>query len=184
MKQPISLPKPRPWTAEDEATLFKMKSRNAHYSEIARELGRSRSSVAGRIDRYDPAELHEILAKLAVDQGVVFKTPQFKAVRVKKTQKVSSFKRQKAKVEPHIKQSSLPELNRFNIEGVIGIPLSEINNRTCRWPLGGSLDTTELYCGAPTADMRIRKPYCTAHMQLGYIIPPKVSGVPPLQQRP
>jgi len=177
-------PRPRPWSENDEATLFKMKSRNAHYSEIAHALGRTRSSVAGRLDRYNPEELHVILAKLADDPSISVEIPKINRKNAKIVQKPSQFRRQKTKIEPNIKVAVVPELNRFDVEGIIGIPLSEIGSRTCRWPLGGSLDAVELYCGAATADLRIRKPYCTAHMQLGYIIPPKVSGVAPLQHRP
>lgn len=47
--------------------------------------------------------------------------------------------------------------------------LMDLDNETCRWPLGDPRLHGFCYCGAPSADLAAGKPYCRDHSKLAYV---------------
>ena len=44
-----------------------------------------------------------------------------------------------------------------------GIPLLELTNNTCRWPMGDPLEDGFLFCGETAANLEEHRPYCPFH---------------------
>lgn len=41
--------------------------------------------------------------------------------------------------------------------------LMDLTNATCRWPVGEPTEPEFFFCGDPTADLTLRRPYCPEH---------------------
>jgi GcrA cell cycle regulator len=44
----------------------------------------------------------------------------------------------------------------------------ELENESCRWPVGMPNDLDFRFCGHPSADLTERRPYCKVHARLAY----------------
>jgi hypothetical protein len=54
---------------------------------------------------------------------------------------------------------------------VRGKRLLELDNNSCRWPLGNPGTARFMFCGAPEANLECGIPYCRRHMQRAYLRP-------------
>lgn len=65
----------------------------------------------------------------------------------------------------------LPEINPledFEITATQRRTLLELNNATCRWPVGDPGSPEFFFCGAPHADLAGGRPYCRLHGRRAY----------------
>ena len=49
----------------------------------------------------------------------------------------------------------------------IGVPIVELGNNACRWPVGRGDDGVHLFCAAPRENTRW--PYCASHNAVAYV---------------
>lgn len=55
----------------------------------------------------------------------------------------------------------------FSFAAQTGVTLLELNNTTCRWPIGEVGQPDFHFCGGP-AELDAGRPYCDAHSALAY----------------
>lgn len=56
-----------------------------------------------------------------------------------------------------------------NHDGAPGVGLLDLNNETCRWPLGDPLSSSFRFCGALEADLIEGRPYCPACAKRAFV---------------
>jgi len=87
-----------------------------------------------------------------------------KAPRVRKA--ASPPRRWLPKVEP----PTMPEeeIREAVVTDQFQCSIMELENVSCRYPIGEVGDLSFRYCGCPQADMSSRRPYCDAHARIAY----------------
>ncbi len=132
-------------------TLKSMWADGATGTEIAMAIpGASRSSVIGKARRL---KLQQRQARVAVRRP---RPPHESAIR------------KKARHTP-VKREAPPAVEPTGIEVIVDdipvIPLLELTEHTCKWPVGDPWDPGFGFCGAPSMEA---KPYCEFHSRRAY----------------
>lgn len=129
------------WTDERVALLKKLWVEGRTAAEIAKELGDvTRNAVIGKAHRL----------KLSNRISPIQQNP-------KKPVKANDDK-------PVQKASPVARVVRAPVN-VKGIPLTELKERMCRWPLGDPREADFKFCGCDTA---LGLPYCEDHARIAY----------------
>jgi GcrA cell cycle regulator len=155
------------WTEDNIATLKTMWGDGASASEIARVIGGvSRSAIIGKVHR------------LKLTQGR--KKPQAagapKAARPVAARPAAP--RQKppvvARVAAPKAQMPGPEIEEAPVvtvvDTIVGIPLLDLTDKTCRWPIGDPQQPGFAFCGAWPDKT---SPYCAMHHHRAVVITPR-----------
>lgn len=118
------------WSEQDDAVLRDAVAADKSGSDAAKLLGRSRNACIKRANKL----------------GLTFRgspQPHYPFVQKKRN--------------PHAPTTPPPVVVAIN---QVGIPLSELKNGTCKYPLWDGPDEPRLFCGAPCP---INEPYCATH---------------------
>ena len=158
------------WTDERVALLKKMWGDGKTAAEIAKELGEgvTRNAVIGKAHRLklsgraSPIQSAKKTVKAASEQTNVKTKSSVKATAPAPKKPNPATSKPKA-VSPAAQQSK-KELEAIKNKGK-RLPLSELTERMCRWPMGDPEDEDFGYCGCKS---EVGMSYCEEHMQLAY----------------
>lgn len=147
-----------PWTPDRVATLTQRWADGVSAAKLADELGVSRNAVIGKIGRL---KLPQRETKIGY-ANVGNRTPRERKERHLRVSKKNGAK--PVLVDeiffyppPGIEDLAIPTEQRKFIH--------QLNNHTCRWPVGNPGDLDFFYCGAePLKD----HPYCTDHCRRAF----------------
>jgi GcrA cell cycle regulator len=151
------------WPAAQTTLLTELWAKGETAVAIGGRLGLSRSAVLGKIFR-----LRLNTEKLANPNG------GGRRKMASRDNKSATAKNSHADESPARRRRSRRQALIANIPVYGGrpIPLLELTNKSCRWPLqrGG----TYLFCGALEADLEGGIPYCARHMRRAYCTAPAI----------
>lgn len=134
------------WTDDRIATLKRLWLAGASQANIAADFGVTRNAIAGKISR--------------------LKLTRAPSKRQPRKPRPQYPKKPKPEPEP------LPGIDRasnpwwVNASDRVGISLLDLRNDTCRWPKGAVGADGFHFCGVPTADLSVNRPYCREHTNL------------------
>ena len=148
------------WTEEMVEGLKQMWKQGLTTNEIAKNLGVSKNSIVGKVHRLNlTARPSPIKKKEDVVQKV---TPVETPVVEEPVEEVTPQKETKASVE----------VKKINIEKIPAsdacLKLTELDNHTCRWPIGDPREDNFCFCGKK---VRVGQTYCEEHSALAYVKP-------------
>ncbi len=139
------------WTDEMVEGLKKMWKQGLTTNEIAKNLGVSKNSIVGKVHRLNLTARPSPIKKKEDEPAVVESAPS-----VKKTAEAPT------------------ETKTLNVEKKIGssacLKLTELDNHTCRWPIGDPRDDNFCFCGKK---VRGGQTYCEEHSAVAYVKPNK-----------
>lgn len=160
------------WTDEMVDQLREMWKQGLTTGEIGKRLGVSKNSIVGKVHRLGlsgrpspikkkdeteaPAEKKEATENVAkTTKPKVEKAPAPKAPKVEKKAE------EKVEVEEKI-EISAPAPHHHNGK----TSLTDLDNHTCRWPIGDPKDENFHFCGRK---VRIGQTYCDEHANIAYV---------------
>jgi len=155
------------WTDERVSVLKKMWGDGKTAAEIAKELGEgvTRNAVIGKAHRLklsgraSPIQASKKTVKVAKEQSNA--KPRVKAKAVETLEK--------PKPAPKRAVTSVNAPSKQDVEIIKNkgqrLPLSELSERMCRWPIGDPKSAEFGFCGAHS---ETGLPYCPEHGQIAY----------------
>jgi GcrA cell cycle regulator len=160
------------WTDEMIEDLTTMWKEGLTTAEIAKKLGVSKNSIVGKVHRLNlPARPSPIKKKeddspeLALEPKPVKVTPA--------PAKVKPAVEKPVTVEKHVAEAPVPaSVPQPKVKKSNGLTLTELDNHTCRWPLGDPRDENFCFCGKK---VRAGQTYCEEHAAVAYVKPVKKS---------
>lgn len=166
------------WTDKMVEDLKVMWTQGLTTGEIGKRLGVSKNSIVGKVHRLqldarpspikkkeDPAALvqQEILVKSEEKVEEKVEEKAIKKVASPKAKKTSSAKKE------FIENVSRSEPKQTRIYGR-PVKLTDLDNHTCRWPVGDPKDDGFRFCGKK---VRVGSTYCEEHSAIAYVKPTK-----------
>ena len=154
------------WPADKIDRLRELHAMGQVYSLIAAHLGVSHSAVAGKIKRLGLASASPVLrvprkpkaAAPPVTRGVnTYGGMATKLAHAKRKEK-AAFGIPEARVER--KPRPIPEFPAPDAIPATACTIFDLTSETCRWPVGPDTGRSQLFCGAPGADLAAGMPYC------------------------
>lgn len=146
------------WTEEMIDGLKQMWKEGLTTNEIAKRLGVSKNSIVGKVHRLAlkarPSPIKKKEEVVATKTTVVKEETVKKAPKAVKTEPVATVT--VAKTPTKKKDSCLK--------------LTELDNHTCRWPIGDPKDDNFCFCGKT---IRGGQTYCEEHAAIAYVKPIK-----------
>lgn len=153
------------WTDDMIEKLRRMWKQGLTTNEIAKNLGVSKNSIVGKVHRLNLTARPSPIKKKNEQspEKVVEKISAHDEKSLKNSKNVK-----KITIEPvEIKISSAPAVSaNSNKNGCV--PLTELDNHTCRWPLGDPRDENFCFCGKK---VRSGQTYCEEHAAIAYVKP-------------
>lgn len=172
------------WTEEMIEQLKKMWDEGLTTGEIGRRLNVSKNSIVGKVHRLGlsgrpspikrknpeteaqkpKAEKPKVApAPKEVKTEKKVKPAPVKAVVIDKPEPIEA-KEPEIKFVPIIKEEKTPSKAGQNVS------LVELDNHTCRWPIGDPKDENFHFCGNK---VRVGQTYCDEHAAIAYVKPNK-----------
>ncbi|MEM9726726.1 MAG: GcrA family cell cycle regulator [Pseudomonadota bacterium] len=144
-------------TASQIATALGGVSRNAVIGKVHR-LGLSNRNTPGKAGEAEPEEPVELKKKetAAPVEATVAPTP--KAMAEPTNEQIEQSEQAEA-INPVAALAAEVERSARKLS------LLELNERTCKWPMGDPSTDDFYFCGLPCA---VDKPYCAAHVAVAY----------------
>jgi len=185
-----------PWTEEMVESLKKMWDEGLSTGEIGRRLGVSKNSIVGKVHRLQLVARPSPIKKKDGTPVIKTKsqTKEKNKTTKKDTTTASEKKEEKKPTTPKVEvkpvENTQPENKQIhvkvptkdkNIDSFINvsIPVShtpkkpgdkvtvtDLDNHTCRWPIGDPKDENFHFCGA---NVRIGQTYCEEHAAIAYV---------------
>lgn len=161
------------WTDEMVDQLRAMWVEGLTTGEIGKRLGVSKNSIVGKVHRLGlSGRPSPIKKKEDTNTAAPAVEPQAKPVKEKNTPKepkAAKPKPEKAAVAEEVSVEKMPEKN-----ACVSKPhshngktmLTDLDNHTCRWPLGDPKDENFHFCGKK---VRIGQTYCDEHANIAYV---------------
>ncbi len=147
------------WTDEMIDGLRKMWKQGLTTNEIAKQLGVSKNSIVGKVHRLnltarpspikkkeDSAQDPQKMAPESADTKTAVKKITINPVEIKKTAMAATGKDSGC------------------------LKLTDLDNHTCRWPMGDPRDDNFCFCGKK---VRSGQTYCEEHAAIAYVKPIK-----------
>ncbi len=165
------------WTDEMVEDLKRMWKEGLTTGEIGKRLNVSKNSIVGKVHRLglsgrpSPIKKKEDSAAPAKPQP---KTVAPKPVKTVKEEKIVApkpapvEKKQPEPVKEIFTQPIIPVAPKIKHNG--NLSLTDLDNHTCRWPIGDPKDDNFHFCGKK---VRIGQTYCEEHVALAYVKPTK-----------
>lgn len=164
------MPKDAPWTDADTRTLIELWVTHSA-SQIAKELGRTRSSICGKANR-----LRAKGVRLAPNSGKLYVTPPpnakkpntVKRIRDRSKKAIAAKAAAKPGAAPPVPAPAPPLAPAQPIDDTLvtrPCTIYELDNTRCRWPLGPINERAILYCGGHALR---GVPYCAHHVKRAY----------------
>ncbi len=167
------------WTDEMIAELKKLWQEGVTTGEIGKRLNVSKNSIVGKVHRLglsgrpspikrkDP-DATKTTAPKAEKKPASPKSPK------PKVEKTPEPKPVKAKVEivkePEVEFIPIPPVEKTPSKAGQNVSLTDLDNHTCRWPIGDPKDENFHFCGNK---VRIGQTYCDEHAAIAYVKPTK-----------
>lgn len=133
------------WNEQREESLKELVAGGITGSQIASDLGTTRNAVIGKISR----------------MGLVRPPRQYQP-RVKRKQSSADHS---LKVRVAFTKIAIPPVQEPVYSDLQKCSLMELNEHTCRWPVGNPGDPGFFFCGATPVD---ELPYCAYHSRIAY----------------
>lgn len=183
-----------PWTDEMVEDLKKMWKEGLSTGEIGKRLGVSKNSIVGKVHRLQlvsrpspikkkddaqpaakekskpaPKESRKPEAK-EEPEPVAKEAPKAKekspAINQPKAEAKPSLKKEAPEKETEMYMNvSIPVVHSPKKPGD-KITVTDLDNHTCRWPIGDPKDENFHFCGAP---VKIGQTYCEEHAAIAYV---------------
>lgn len=161
------------WTDEMVEDLKKMWKEGLTTGEIGKRLNVSKNSIVGKVHRLglsgrpSPIKKKEDENETSAPQSIK-KDPALtaapKAVKEKEASKPAPAKEASASTSP---ATPLKDSRR---SGGSCVSVTDLDNHTCRWPLGDPKDENFHFCGKK---VRVGQTYCEEHSAIAYVKPGK-----------
>lgn len=151
------------WTEEMIQSLKDMWKQGLTTNEIAKNLGVSKNSIVGKVHRLNLTARPSPIKKkeeIAAEQAAAA------AAAAEQAEKSSAKFTRKITINTvEIKTSETEKKSNSR-----GVELTELDNHTCRWPLGDPREENFCFCGK-----RVRggQTYCEEHSAIAYVKPIK-----------
>lgn len=147
------------WTDEMVEDLKKMWKKGLTTNEIAKNLGVSKNSIVGKVHRLNLTARPSPIKKK--EENVV--TPEV-ALEPAKTENIAP--------KPAVATTVNAENIRKNSISTNAscLKLTELDNHSCRWPIGDPKDDNFCFCGKK---VKSGQTYCEEHSALAYVKPVK-----------
>ncbi len=155
------------WTEKMVEDLKIMWKQGLTTGEIGKRLGVSKNSVVGKVHRL---QLDARPSPIKKKEGNVSDSA---AAEKKTTVKNKAEKKNPPKTEPTptVAPAPLPVKPASSVGNTSGeVRLTDLDNHTCRWPLGDPKDENFHFCGKK---VKIGQTYCEEHAALAYVKPTK-----------
>lgn len=146
------------WTDEMVEDLKKMWKKGLTTNEIAKNLGVSKNSIVGKVHRLNLTARPSPIKKK--EENVV--APEV-ASEAAKTEKII------AKSTSVLINSDSIRKNNISTNPSC-LKLTELDNHSCRWPIGDPKDDNFCFCGKK---VKSGQTYCEEHSALAYVKPVK-----------
>lgn len=146
------------WTDERTALLKKLWAQGLSASQIAAELGGvSRSSVLGKAHRLGLPGRDPVLPPV--------KQRQPKPSRIA-SQGFHGY-RPGRQLPAAREESAVTAIEAAPAES-FRCTITDLTDKTCRWPIGNPGAPEFRFCGAPGADLPADRPYCPCHQRMAW----------------
>lgn len=143
------------WTEKMVEDLKIMWKQGLTTGEIGKRLGVSKNSIVGKVHRLQLDARPSPIKKKDEEQenAAVAATAETKPAAVKaKTEKKTEPREEKPAAAPQ-PVAEKPAVVRKNIAG--DVKLTDLDNHTCRWPIGDPKDENFHFCGKKSASDRL-----------------------------
>ncbi len=154
------------WSDEMIEQLVSLWQSGLTTNEIAKELGMSKNSIVGKVHR-----LNLVARPSPIKKKDDEKKEDKKNVKISEKKKLVDTlpeKKEQPKVQAEHSEPVLkvitPKTEQKDTEKCI--KLSELNNHTCRWPIGDPKDENFCFCGKK---VRAGQTYCDEHSEIAYV---------------
>lgn len=127
---------------------------------IAKIMGVTRNSVCGLVERLGWSDGSRA-PKICVPRRPAAPRPDILIAKIR------GAANKRAKAEAVEAEITTPETD-LAIPAEQRKSLVELDARTCRWPVGHPLEPGFFFCGSPTADMTVGRPYCPSHSRRAF----------------
>ncbi len=157
------------WTEKMVEDLKIMWKQGLTTGEIGKRLGVSKNSIVGKVHRLQLDARPSPIKKKNEDTEKSATEPVTKTATTKpKTEKKSEPQTEKPAVAPVLQPAPRQTVIKKNV--VADIKLTDLDNHTCRWPIGDPKDENFHFCGKK---VRIGQTYCEEHAAMAYVKPNK-----------
>ncbi len=155
------------WTEQMVEELRKMWKEGLTTGEIGKRLNVSKNSIVGKVHRLGLSGRPSPIKKKD-ETEVKAAAPAKPAKPAAEPAPVPA----KKKPEPELKTVSSPAPKTCSSakSGSCNVGLTELDNHTCRWPVGDPKDDNFHFCGKK---VRIGQTYCEEHSAQAYVKPGK-----------
>ena len=165
------------WTDEMIAELKKLWQEGVTTGEIGKRLNVSKNSIVGKVHRLGLSGRPSPIKRKDTSAS---ETPAPKAEKKPATAKVQKSKVEKTPVpkaekvekvkEPEVEFIPIPPVEKAPSKAGQNVSLTDLDNHTCRWPIGDPKDDNFHFCGNK---VRIGQTYCDEHAAIAYVKPTK-----------
>lgn len=170
------------WTDEMVEELKKLWKEGVTTGEIGKRLGVSKNSIVGKVHRLglsgrpspikrkdDNKEVVEAkpTTKLAPEKAPEKKAKETKAVKAEKKEIKKEVVEEKyivAAEEIEVYEEVIEVKTKTAQNGKIGV--ADLDNHTCRWPIGDPKDENFHFCGCK---VKLGQTYCDEHAAIAYV---------------
>ena len=177
------------WTDQMVEDLKVMWKQGLTTAEIGKRLGVSKNSIVGKVHRLGlsgrPSPIKKKEDKVAAPAPEIKKTPTEKSVKAEKAETSKPTKtvvkepvkvapKEEIKIEEPVVATPLEkeeiqirecQKSDFN-KSAKTVSLTELDNHTCRWPIGDPKDENFHFC---CRKVRIGQTYCDEHSLIAYV---------------
>lgn len=148
------------WTDDLVATLKKMHADGESVSQIAATVGMTPGAVSGKLFRLGLCTPHD-------EQWGKGKAKRIKSrAQRMDTSNSGRMKREAAAAYLRAQFSCVEIVDLPPGQSAVAVKFLQLNDRTCRWPLGDPRQPDFVYCGAVPFEDR---PYCERHTRIAYV---------------
>jgi len=168
------------WTEQMVEDLKKMWDEGLTTGEIGKRLGVSKNSIVGKVHRLQLVARPSPIKKKEENEQAVKPAPTKAAkktaqapeekVSVNKPEAATPAPKQEAEVSLKQHQDRIETIrNSVHVEHPKGrnkTLLTDLDNHTCRWPIGDPKDENFHFCGRK---VKIGQTYCEEHAAIAYV---------------
>lgn len=153
------------WTDEMVEGLKKMWKQGLTTNEIAKNLGVSKNSIVGKVHRLNltarPSPIKKKEEATNAKSASAAIAPEIPAPTAKPLKKAATVS-----VNADAKPAGFEKTSGSSA----CLKLTELDNHTCRWPIGDPRDDNFCFCGKK---IRSGQTYCEEHAAMAYVKPGK-----------
>ncbi|AQX28697.1 MULTISPECIES: GcrA family cell cycle regulator [unclassified Bartonella] len=164
------------WTCERVELLKKLWSEGLSASQIAAQLGGvSRNAVIGKVHRLKlpgRGKITQVVSRVQkVLTGVNSSAPRMRRATSSMLQDNGSSCNSEAanlrmeSVIENVTEADIPEKSNVVVPMSRNLNLLQLNENTCRWPVGDPLSSSFHFCGADSSES---SPYCDFHAKIAF----------------